>query len=684
MKALPHTAALQFTLVLAIFSGQTVLSAATVTNLQVLHRKGQSFVTFTEVSTAGITYSVYRSQTRITTLSGLSPIAILPRGSGTNLFTGQQFVISDAGPPLPVNTGLLVWTTDDSGSYYYAVTNSQDSTIVQGANSLGAPIVETRVPVPGAVLIEPRTTTGGGYPLFRYFAWEDYRTWHHETEYYGHRFDVVLERYPLDAAKTYPLVVSLHSAGVNGYREPDNYVGTAKGVYICPADMAFWYGKENPYTEHEQWYSMWFGYTSGAIAYSSTERRLKRYADLVAGDSQFRIDRARVYVTGGSLGGGGALHLAYHYPRFFAGATTSVGWIDVDAGYGYQDGVVGPRGSTFPVNSSTGPAAWDWQDMNWLVNSGTTLLPPIAHTFRKDDPAVGNQNYPSLLRATEEKKFPLIADWKNGGHSGYTIGGVADLYRFRTDEAYPAIANATSSVAFEAQEGQRNVFIDWSSSLHDLFPASTTDAIVDTGDLFTMTFQSLNGTDINAQITIRNAQHFYVTPGTSVDWENRDFTNSQVISSGRVLADSNCLVTVGLRILARGNQLVLRCSTCRTDPGLKEIRELYLSDVTPLVEGRINESEKCIVAKVPANVDLRRIRPIVKFAGVRLTPNTGVEVDFSSPVLYTVEAADGTTTSYTISVTAATGDQGCTEQGSPPPPPEDTIPPGAPTNLRAL
>jgi hypothetical protein len=75
------------------------------TNVQARVSQGQTFVTWTE--TAGVTgYNVYRSTAPITSVSGLTPIALVPRDSGLNLYTNQRFVIADNGGPVPVGTGF--------------------------------------------------------------------------------------------------------------------------------------------------------------------------------------------------------------------------------------------------------------------------------------------------------------------------------------------------------------------------------------------------------------------------------------------------------------------------------------------------------------------------------------------------------------------------------------------------
>src|SRR4029453_10085759 len=183
---------------LAVFSLLAVAAtseAATVTNLQVLAQKGQAFVTFREIAGSGVTYQVYRSTTQITSIAGLAPVATLPQGSGLNRYTGQMFIITDLGSPLSSQTGLLVWTTTSTGSYYSAFTNSTDATLVPGANVTTSPANEVAMALPGSIQVKaPYLEFGtGSNQVWEYFAWEDYSTWDHSRwPYYGHRYNVVV------------------------------------------------------------------------------------------------------------------------------------------------------------------------------------------------------------------------------------------------------------------------------------------------------------------------------------------------------------------------------------------------------------------------------------------------------------------------------------------------------------
>ncbi|OGJ88852.1 MAG: hypothetical protein A2268_07900 [Candidatus Raymondbacteria bacterium RifOxyA12_full_50_37] len=546
--------------VIAVFCLAYIVNAATVTDLIARYSKGQVFITFQEIPDSGVTYDVYKSDNPITEISGLSPIAVLAQNSGTNLYTSARFVVTDTGTPLPAGYGLLVYTCNTDGPYYYAVTNSLDSSITAGVNTLSQPVQETRLDVPGAVQIGPVTVNGEGASVTPYFAWEDYTTWDHTKGYYGNRFNVVSERLPLDTTKMYPLTLKVHGAGTNGYAEPGTYVGVPNGVYIIPRDFCYVYGLLDPYTQSGRFYSGWFGYSTNGLAINYTERRCVRYINLVKAELKFRIDTTRVYVTGGSMGGGGSMHIAYHNPQVFAAAAPSIGWVNPHMwASGNWSGMFGAPGDSMRVNSTGGPAWWNWQDMTWVVNTEPELLPPIIHTFRKDDNTVSPADYPELLQQTEEKKYFHVSRWMNGGHSEfyYTTGQCA-YFRFRKNEAYPAFSNASNSDSFSIQEGQRNFYLDWSSSLHDLLPSDAQDNVIDSADIFKMSFKSLSGADASADVTIRNAQHFKAPANALVHWRNLDQQSLAHIDSGTVTADANGLVTVPqLSITTAGSRLIL-------------------------------------------------------------------------------------------------------------------------------
>jgi hypothetical protein len=246
-----------------------------------------------------------------------------------------------------------------------------------------------------------------------------------------------------------------------------------------------------------------------------TQERIVRYVKSIANDPQFNIDKNRIYIEGGSMGGGGALRMAYHHPQVFTAVWANIPWINTDA-WAFEPQhiprVFGKRDENLRANALDGPNVYDWMNMLWLAeNNPTKSLPPAVLFYRPDDAALSNKEFPALLRKLEENKCPFVAEWRPGGHKGPDevkgqtpfIENINRYYRrFQSNEAYPAFANASNSDAFGVEQGQRNGYLDWSSALRDLFPDKTADNIEDTKTAFSMTFKSLRG-DATAQVTIR-------------------------------------------------------------------------------------------------------------------------------------------------------------------------------------
>lgn len=68
----------------------------------------------------------------------------------------------------------------------------------------------------------------------------------------------------------------------------------------------------------------------------------------------------------------------------------------------------------------------------------------------------------------------------------------------------------------------------------------------------------------------------------------------------------------------------------------------------------INHTARTVAITVATGTPKTALAPLVDVSmGAQCTPLSGVATDFTSPEVYTVEAADGTTVSYTVTVTVA-------------------------------
>lgn len=69
--------------------------------------------------------------------------------------------------------------------------------------------------------------------------------------------------------------------------------------------------------------------------------------------------------------------------------------------------------------------------------------------------------------------------------------------------------------------------------------------------------------------------------------------------------------------------------------------------------GRIDEEDRTIAVEVPDGVSLRSLAPEIRHSGVSISPASGSARSFTSPVTYRVTAEDGTSRTYTVTVTVA-------------------------------
>ncbi|MBF0410531.1 MAG: DUF5018 domain-containing protein, partial [Candidatus Riflebacteria bacterium] len=68
------------------------------------------------------------------------------------------------------------------------------------------------------------------------------------------------------------------------------------------------------------------------------------------------------------------------------------------------------------------------------------------------------------------------------------------------------------------------------------------------------------------------------------------------------------------------------------------------------VTGIINESAKTVTLTVPFGTDVTGLVPSINHTGSSISPNSGAAQNFTSPVTYTVTAANGTTQAYLVTV----------------------------------
>lgn len=88
-----------------------------------------------------------------------------------------------------------------------------------------------------------------------------------------------------------------------------------------------------------------------------------------------------------------------------------------------------------------------------------------------------------------------------------------------------------------------------------------------------------------------------------------------------------------------------------TKSSAKEIISFKFEALTPIVNGSIDANQKQIALVVPFGTSLTALMPTIEVSGkATISPASGVEQNFTNPVIYTVTAEDGSTQSYAITV----------------------------------
>ncbi len=565
--------------------------------LQVLHRSGQSFVTWqedTNVSSEG--YHVYRSASPITTANIGQAQKLTSKWGALNDNTSQHpltgvgapanFVIQDLGAPLSDDTGLFVYTipAGQAGSWYYAVTEViggfENQTLTAGSNSLASPVSDT-VGTPQAVLVS--TINNGNGRVYTQFM--DYKNWNPTFEGYAYNYSVALP-VNYDPTVAWPMRLMPHAYGER-YRVETNSDFGWPVIEVFPDDGGAQTGFLNTW---------WYGFsadhnysTDGPIPTSGhienfTEQRLFQMMDQVR--TNFNVDPQAIHVQGNSMGASGALALGMRYGDYFSWIYASLPMTNYASSPTFQgqfESLWGTQASNLPVVNKgpyaarlakyNGTGVYDWMNLQQMV--GVMRAEPMAMLMvghgKLDDvidwqtqglPIVAALNN-AHVAFTAENRGNWDHTWMGFDFMNTAMFGVPDVNRtdwvFRKDSSLISFSNASGSgplVSPPAGTDTYNTALDWSVPWNN-FGA----AIVDTAQHFEVTLRSRAGSQ-TADVTPQRTAAFKVIPGSTVTWQNINVLTTQVLQSGSVIADSRGLVTIpGVQILTgSGNRLVLNAA----------------------------------------------------------------------------------------------------------------------------
>ena len=383
----------------------------------------------------------------------------------------RGFVISDLGKPVAPGNGLHVHTPgkDQTGMRYYAAAAVNKGEVC-GFTALAKPVM---------------VKEGKSYPI-----------------------TISGKKLGKDSCRGLPLFVMLHGRGGGaGVDNKGNALGThiiyvprtlawregipfkfrvIKGkndVTIIPSDR-IWIGRKMSTAEISDGRdkvkavsTFWMGYNTNIarsikgpefVCDNYTERLLLymvRWAQEYLG-----TDPAATYITGGSMGGTGAVQMATHYPEVFAAVAALV------PVYSYT-WLTNPRSKSGAVQATSGnsmtrircsagkftkknPAVMpDGRKLEDYLNGAANInrpavdITPILATNGRQDSSIPWVNNPPFYRAANEARQAFSVYWNNGKHgmsssapkdmkNAYSRAG---LLRYRLDKSYPAFSNCSSN-----------------------------------------------------------------------------------------------------------------------------------------------------------------------------------------------------------------------------------------------
>ncbi len=604
-------------------------------SLTASHRSGQTFLTWHErTDLTAERYRIYRHSAPISAanLADAHLLAEIGEGSST-FFAGRyqdyaippnwayrysdRLIIENDGTALNGDTGLLVWTlaiTDFSGAAsgtgYYAVTTVADGVENQsdfGPGNTVGPVAEA-VALPQPVRIQQNAN---GWQV--YLQYMDLRNWNptfHAPNplngYYGltstspgvpgalqYAYDYAL--YVPDAAHcggelpaSLPLLVNLHAWGGNTYGPFTGAAGPWCAYILAPVDQSetWWFGfaRDKDYRQGGQ-------PTAGDVIVNYTEQRLLQMIDFVLRQPPGPpTDANRVYVSGFSMGGGGALALAMRYPQVFAAANASkpvtdhrtAGWTfstiprwgDIAANLPVV--VAAPNGWADALQPYAGVGIWDWQNLiRDLTVRGHAPMTPLGLDFGINDTAVpwSAQGEPFFvpLDASRQSWGAIV------GEDGHTWGAYRGLPpNLRLDSANVPFAGL-QVVRNESTPGFSQASADPSlppSAIgrfhHTLLWSATwlpwDGAPLDTSHQWQVSLCAV-ATDATAcgggetqQVTVtpRRLQHFAPVAGAAYTWENWSISVGAVAARGVITAGVDGLLTTPpVTVGPTGNRLLL-------------------------------------------------------------------------------------------------------------------------------
>jgi poly(3-hydroxybutyrate) depolymerase len=262
---------------------------------------------------------------------------------------------------------------------------------------------------------------------------------------------------------------------------------------------------------------------------------------------RYKIDRNRIYLSGVSMGGNGALGIGIHHGDIFAAMR-----VTVPAGTGFASYSMGSFAPSPDVTATqTERAAWI------AKASGVGIPdPPVMVDFSSPVDS-WSMTQPALVQAAEAGRLPLILSWGPFGHTTFAsaiaksplcaIALAFPWLEIRKNEAYPVFTHASSDQqspwlrgpADFDESGQMNAYFRWKDEVDNPREFSV---------LLWMEHPPVKNSPSSmpdhatSNVTLRRLQHFETVAGKAYLWKLSQ--DGHLLASGVAKSDATDLLTI--------------------------------------------------------------------------------------------------------------------------------------------
>jgi pimeloyl-ACP methyl ester carboxylesterase len=324
---------------------------------------------------------------------------------------------------------------------------------------------------------------------------------------------------------------------------------------------------EIPYdwwTGYHECMGTWKCWRDGVVR-DYTQTRIISFLDWVA--TQWKIDRARVFTAGNSMGGSGSPSVALRRSDRIAWCVSWVGVhrpADSPQFTSSYERVYGDATWKLPFQDRKSSAFDYFDDAAYVRRDPSRDTPLIIFSNGKNDGAIGWSQAREFWAALQETHRPHVFRWGLGGHGERALlPGLEPQERelgvdVRLDRTLPAFTRCSldqdpgdGDPKNGAQEGQSNLYLLWDT---------TPEKIVDEVGRWSLEFRLSPKAPrrvCTVDVTPRRCFQFRSPTGTKAKWRNLS-AQGEEIQAGIVAADAWGQVTIpGVTVTTGGNRLLV-------------------------------------------------------------------------------------------------------------------------------